>query len=266
MNWQPDRTELREIFVMRNGDPELTGWSPRLRWTKGYFTPDEYYEALVRRLVDSSTRWLDVGCGRSLFPGNPGLARELSDRCRVLVGVDPDPTIHENEYLHERIQGSIEDVPLPAEFDLITLRMVAEHLGNPDREVAVLSRLATPTGRLVVFTPFKWSPLAILARWIPHALHHPIKRLVWRTEAKDTFPVRFRMNTRREMRQVLERNGFREQYIDLLDDCRTFGNFRGLHHLELYSWQLFHGLGFPFPERCILAAYERRREAISHGA
>ena len=97
----PSEAALREIFRLKYGDP-ATGWGPQMRMRAGYFNPDDHYEALVAGLVRPQTVWLDVGCGRDIFPSNRALARLLADRCRRLVGFDPDVTIEENPFIHER--------------------------------------------------------------------------------------------------------------------------------------------------------------------
>ena len=96
------KAELEEDFRLRHGEAENHGWGPRMRFRFGYFTPDVFYEALAGKLISSGTTWLDVGCGRNIFPGNEQLARILSARCSLLVGVDPDETIRQNPYVHRR--------------------------------------------------------------------------------------------------------------------------------------------------------------------
>ena len=39
-----------------------------MRQSCNYYTPDDVYEALVAGLVCTGISWLDVGCGRELFP------------------------------------------------------------------------------------------------------------------------------------------------------------------------------------------------------
>ena len=47
----------------------------------------------------------------------------------------------------------------------------------------------------------------------PFALHQPIKRVLWRSEAKDTFPTTYKMNTRRELVDLFCRQWFRRARI-----------------------------------------------------
>jgi SAM-dependent methyltransferase len=249
---------LRALFESRYGsDLSVTGWGPRIRACFGYFTPEDYYEALVSKLVTRSSAWLDVGCGRNVFPSNVTLARTLADRCRLLVGVDPDDTIRENTLVHRRVQQPIEDFNSEERFDVVTLRMVAEHVTDPDRTVATLARVTGVGGVVVIYTINRWSPVSLITWLAPFSLHHPVKRLLWQTEAKDTFPVAYRMNTRSALRALFGRHGFREAHFAYLDDCRSFQRFRATLILELGLWRCLRALGITYPENCLLGVYAR---------
>jgi SAM-dependent methyltransferase len=253
--------EVEAVFSQKYGmDPSAMGWGPRFRFRFGYFTPDDYYEATVSRLITLGCTWLDVGSGRNLFPSNQSLARTLAQRCGLLVGVDPDETINENELVHERVRARIETFESKRTFDVITLRMVAEHVTDPEGTAAALARLTKPGGQVVVYTINRWSPVSIVTWLVPFRLHHLPKRLLWHSEEKDTFPVAYRMNTRRALRQVFGKHGFRESEFAYLDDCRTFARFRSMLILELCLWRCLHALGVTYPENCLLGVYERGSE------
>lgn len=267
----PTRTELDRVFRLKHGDPRTCGWRPRSSYRLGYFTPDDHYEALISRLVTPQTVWLDVGCGCDLFPQNRLLARELSQRCRLLVGVDPDITLQENPYVHRKQQTAIEDYTPEERFDLVTLRMVAEHISDPARMIANLARLTVPGARVVIYTVNRWSPLSVAAAIVPFHFHHVIKHSVWRTEEKDTFPVVYKMNTRKALRKWFGTGGFREQSFAYLDDCRTFARFRPLHLAELAAQRLLDAVsGLSYPENCLLGVYEHvgvdRRKSVREQA
>ena len=127
------------------------GWGPRARLRAGYRTPDEFYETVVADHVQPGSSWLDVGGGRDIFPFNRPLSAELAARAGRLVVVDPDATAHEHRATEKR-QAFIEDFTDPIGFDLVTLRMVAEHITNPERAVGSLARLTRPGGVVVVYT------------------------------------------------------------------------------------------------------------------
>ncbi len=137
--------------------------------------------------------------------------------------------------------------------------MVAEHITDPEVAVSSLARLTRPGGRLVIYTINKFSPVSIASMIIPHRLHHSIKRLLWNTEERDTFPVAYRMNTKKTLVGLFESHGFRLLQFAHLVDCRVLGRFRFLHFLELSFWRLCRSVGLSYPENCLLAVFERNK-------
>jgi SAM-dependent methyltransferase len=253
----PGADNLEWIFRRKHGPLRLTGWGPRTRSHFGYFTPDEHYEAVVARHVKDGCAWLDVGGGRDLFPDNAAFAHELAQRCRLLVAVDPSDTLDENRLAHQRVKAKIEDFASDERFDLATLRMVAEHIEDPEASVAALASVVKPGGKVVIYTINRWSPVPLVSWLTPFWVHHPVKQLLWDTEEKDTFPVVYRMNTRRRLASLFRHYHFREEYFAYLDDCRTFHRFRLLHAAELLLWRVLRMTGITYPENCLLGVYEK---------
>jgi SAM-dependent methyltransferase len=245
------------VLRHKHGAFAKVGWGPRLRRRFGYATPAELYAAVVDRLVGPDSEWLDVGCGRDLLPDNPSLAGELARRCRRLVGVDESANLDENPFVHERAKCGVEDYRTDRRFDLVTLRMVAEHVTDPAAAAAALGRLTKPGGRLVVLTVNLWSPVTWVSRLVPFRFHHRVKRLFWGGDEKDTFPVAYRMNTRPALRRALGPAGFRESAFAHAADLTASARFRGWHHLELTAWRILNGVGVVYPENCLFGIYER---------
>lgn len=252
------REDLERTFRLKHGNLVRAGWAPRMQRAFDYFNPDDYYEALVAKLIQPGMRWLDVGCGRKIFPSNPRLAQIVAGRCGLLMGVDPSDTLDDNRYVHRKVKQPIEDFSSDEPFDVVTLRMVAEHIAEPRKALASLSRATRPGSRVVVYTVNKWAPVSIAARLIPFRFHHRLKTLVWKVEKRDTFRVVYRMNTRRRLMNVLRAAGFQERYFVRLDDCRASGRFRRLRYVELCCRLLLRHCGLRYPESCLLAVYERR--------
>lgn len=253
----PSDEELRALVALKHGDVTKAGWGVRRRTRFGYFTPDDHYEALLRRLITPETRWLDAGGGASVFPNNSALATELSQCCQLLVGVDPSPNVQTNPFVHERAQCLIEEYESADRFDLVTLRMVAEHVTDPPRVVAKLRELLASGGLAVIYTVNRWSPLTMFSALTPHRLHHPLKRLFWGGQEKDTFPVAYRMNSRRTLRRLFEAAGFAEALFLRLDDLATFSQINALNWVELMTWRVFRLLRLVYPENCLLGVYQR---------
>lgn len=255
----PSRADLLAVFdVKYRRGPELD-WGPKTRLRFDYFNPDDYYEAVVSKLVRPGTWWADIGCGRDVFPSNPALAAELAKRSAFLFGIDPDPNIRDNPFISESFEGLAEECRTSHRFDLITLRMVAEHITEPQRSVAKFAELTKPGGLVVVYTPNKWAPVSVVAALVPNRLHHRIKRLVWDAQERDTFPTAFKLNTRAALARHFNANGLCETYFAYLDDCRTFSGYRALSYLELCTQKALRSIGARYPENCLLGVYRKPR-------
>ncbi len=94
---------------------------------------------------------LEVGAGRGMWD-YPMYIRESGHR---LVGVDPDPGIYDNPYLHERYQMTLEAFAQREthQFDAIYTHMVLEHIEEPSSFVSAVFRLLKPGGALLSVTP-----------------------------------------------------------------------------------------------------------------
>src|SRR6202000_1313212 len=104
--------------------------------------------------------------------------------------------------------------------DLITLRMVAEHVEAPETVAKQLALLLNPGGRIVIYTVSRHSPSVLAAAATPLWVHHAVKRVLWRTEERDTFPTVYRMNTRAALRRLFCGEGLSEVMFEYLADCR----------------------------------------------
>lgn len=256
--WQAGTAEhLAAVLRLKYGPRPEWGWGPRLRERFGYVSPDEWYEATVFGLVAEHTDWLDVGCGRNIFPFNYPTAEVLAQRCHHLVGVDPSSNIDLNTLVHERARCLLQDYRSEQTFDLITMRMVAEHITDPAGAVGALARLTRPGGHVVIYTVWKWSPASMLAALTPLSAHVAAKRLLWGSAQRDTFPTAYKMNTRADLLRHMSAAGFVETGFTFLDDCRSLAQVERLAQLELRLWRMLRTLRLRYPERCILATYRR---------
>ena len=246
--------ELMGVFVPKYNRKPKQGWGPGLRLEYGYFSPDDHYEALVGKLLPAGAEWCDVGCGRNIFPDFPELAQHYASQCSYVFGIDPDDNVCENTFLHDHFQGLVEDCPTEHRFDLVTMRMVAEHIANPSAVLSRVARLLKPSGHALIYTPHKWAPMSIIANMTPFALHNPLKQLIWPgVQARDTFPTQYKLNTFQDLSYHAEAAGLAIAYYSRLDDCRTTAAYRTLNRIELRLRKTLRAVGLPHPEACILA-------------
>lgn len=237
------------------------GWSPVRRHKFGYYLPADVYEAMVAKVVRDRFHWLDVGGGRSVFPDNPRLAKELVARCERLVAVDPSPNVRENEFAHETAQSTLEEYTPKEQFDLATMRMVVEHVADPESFVNALGRLVKPGGLVILLTVSLWSPVTVMSRAVPFKFHNAVKRLFWDTDEVDTFPVCYKMNSRAVLANLFRQAGFVEETFGKADDLSVFGEFKLMNMVELAAWKSLRLVGLQYPERCILGVYRRQGQA-----
>jgi len=259
-NGELTESELYELFEIKYGDPSTTGWAPRRRLKYGYYTPGDIYEATIRKIVNSDTKWIDVGGGSALFPQNKPLSKILADKCKKLVAIDPSENILENPYAHEKVMCMFEDFQTEEKFDLATFRMVAEHISNPEAVLSKLYELLNPNGIVVIYTINKYSPIPIITYLTPFALHNRVKKFFWGTEERDTFPVEYKMNTRKELNKLFREHRFNEIAFLYLDDLSTFYRFKIPNLLELWAWKIYKTIGIRYPEYNLLGVYRRKDE------
>ena len=253
----PTAADMERLFLQKYGDPATTGWAPRTRRKFGYFLPSDVYEATVARHVRPGCRWLDVGGGDAVFPNNVVLAKQLVARCANVTAVDPSPNVRRNTIVHERVESFLEAYTPTEKFDLVTMRMVAEHVEHPKAFARALAAATAPGGTVIVFTVNRWSPVSIVSALVPFRFHHPLKSLFWPGPEDATFPVHYRMNTPRKLAAVLAGAGFSLVTMARLDDLSVFGRFRRLSYAELVVRKGINLFGLPYPEHCLLAVFQQ---------
>lgn len=100
---------------------------------------------------------------------------------------------------------TIEQYQTDEVFDIATLRMVAEHISDPESVIESLNRLMRPGGCVVIYTPNKWSLMSMVASIIPDNLHASVVRIFSpRRQDEDVFPTCYKMNTKRTLRYCLK--------------------------------------------------------------
>ena len=257
MSYSPTKDELKEFFFEKYGDPKTTGWSPRRRFKFGYYSAGDRYEKTVEKLIQSGTAWVDVGGGHSLFPNNTDLSEILSSRCKRLVAVDPSHTVRDNPYCHDFVEDYFENYNSDEKFDIATLRMVAEHVADPDALTRKLNQVIKEDGLVIIYTINMYSPVPIVTKLLPFSFHYPIKKVLWGGNSEDTFPVAYKMNTRQQLSDIFSRHGFVEDHFERLDDLSVFTNYRIPNFFELLLWKTLNIVGLNYPEHNLLAVYKK---------
>ncbi len=159
-----------------------------------------YLELLKTRLA-LDTRWLDIGCGRRLFPEwMPDAEKEqaaLQTLMKATFGLDPDiASLRDNRFVRYRVVGDSGSLPFAdMSFDLLTANMVAEHVAHPRALLCEVSRVLKPNGIFLFHTPNALSYATLVARLVPEGLKVRLIHFFENRKEEDVFPALYRMNT-----------------------------------------------------------------------
>jgi SAM-dependent methyltransferase len=149
---------------------------------------------------------LDLGAGRGFSTEDPVPVRRdlrcLRGKVQRVIGIDVDPVVLANQTLDEALVIAPSD-PLPLadqSVDMVVSDWTIEHIDEPGRFVSEIDRVLKPGGWFCARTPNKWGYIGIAARLVPNEAHtRVLRRLQPHRNDHDTFPVRYRLNTQREL-------------------------------------------------------------------
>ena len=173
---------------------ESPGWFARSYRQARRFT-SAWKRRLVKRLTPPGSRILDLGCGTGEF------IAALRDDYDV-TGVEPEPDAA--RWAREQFglavyTGGWEALPAgAADFDLITMWHVLEHLPEPLSILKQIRDRLTPAGKLLIALPNPSSPDAVIYRseWValdaPRHLWHFTPASLARLAAKAGFRLQER--------------------------------------------------------------------------
>jgi ubiquinone/menaquinone biosynthesis C-methylase UbiE len=171
----------------------------------------EAYASLVAEHLGPQTVWLDAGCGSRLLENDMDpLESWLASHCKSLFGMDFSVTSHRN--IKSLVQGSLYHLPfLDSSLDLITCRMVVEHLDRPQLAFSEVARCLRPGGACIVITPnlgnYGVFGNAIATKLLPHKVRLRIVRATDSRSDEDIFPVRYKANTMNRLTHLLTASG-----------------------------------------------------------
>ncbi|TAK68336.1 MAG: class I SAM-dependent methyltransferase [Dehalococcoidia bacterium] len=187
---------------------------PLFRWRKQElrerFYPPEFrgmydrFSDVIHRYVRRGDTMLDAGCGSGrVFQYH----FEDAQRPRLIVGVDMTGEPRANRNIDAAARADLGALPFADRvFDIAISSHVAEHLTQPERVFAELTRVLKPGGRLLMLTPNRWHYVTVSSALLPHRFHLTYNR--WRgVDAHDIFPTVYRANTAGRLRRLSERAG-----------------------------------------------------------
>jgi SAM-dependent methyltransferase len=187
------------------------------RLRPGWRPSGDQLESIVRGYVTRDSNVLDLGCGRG------GVAEVIWRDVRLAAGADPDMaslTGHRAKGM-PTVRAVAENLPFGSDsFDVVVSVWVLEHLVDPLGVFIEVRRVLRPGGHFIFLTPNMRNPLMVMNRLgkaLPALQRRLVPRVYGRDEA-DTFPVRYRANTEREIKTYAQAAGLRVQEIRVVPD------------------------------------------------
>lgn len=173
---------------------------------------DELFRQRILAAITSDSVVLDLGAGA-------GIVQQMNFRGRVakIYGIDLDPRVVQNPMLDEGKVADGAHIPYPDEtFDVAFADNVCEHLPDPLSVFADVKRVLKPGGIFLFKTPNKWHYMPLIARLTPHRFHQFVNRLRGRAEI-DTFPTRYRANSRGAVLRLARTSGMEVVQIERIE-------------------------------------------------
>lgn len=191
----------------------LVGWFDRTFYAGVEdWWDDKAFRAFILKRLKPHHTLLDLGAGA-------GIVEEMNfkvDAARVF-GLDPDPRVADNPYLHEAKVGKGEDIPWPDEsFDIVIADNVLEHLENPTAVFQEVARVLKPSGRFLFKTPNRRHYMPLIARLTPLAFHRFYNWLRGRA-FEDTFPTVYKANRPADIAAAAHPTGMELTAIELIE-------------------------------------------------
>ncbi len=201
------------------------GKKPRPRNVR--LSPERVFEEKLRRIIAPGDRVLDAGCGTGKFFGMD-FAREIG--CQ-LVGIDLREDLRVNSEIDFGVRSELNGLPFAdGSFDVVNCRLVIEHVDFPDMVLTEFYRVLKPGGRLAIFTPNVLHYFGAAASLTPHWFHVWFNGRVREFSDEDTFPTRYRANTRRRLGKLFLKSGFSRTDISMVEGAPSVLAFNSLLH------------------------------------
>jgi SAM-dependent methyltransferase len=212
---------------------ETSVWIPTVDALRRRLYPDvlqrDPVANLVSRLtsvVQPSHRVLDLGAG-----AGERNAYSLKGKVRQIIGIDLDRRVTRNPLVDSGLRADIYALPFQSgSFDVVFSVYVFEHVDRPSELLEEIARVLRPGGICLVLTPNIFHYVTLLSRLTPTAFHQWVNKHRGRA-SEDTFPTRYRLNSRSALTQQVTAAGMDVVAIDAIEVQPNYLTFSPIAYL-----------------------------------
>ena len=173
---------------------------------------DQMFRQRILACLRPESVVLDLGAGAGIIA-----QMDFRDCAAQIYGVDLDPRVVDNPMLIEGRIANADKIPYESDrFDVVFSDNVLEHLDEPEAVFREVARVLKPGGVFLFKTPNKRHYMPTIARLTPHSFHQYVNRRRGRAEV-DTFPTRYRANTRPDIVRLADKSGLSVERIELIE-------------------------------------------------
>jgi 2-polyprenyl-3-methyl-5-hydroxy-6-metoxy-1,4-benzoquinol methylase len=156
---------------------------------------------------------LDAGAGA-------GYIRQMNfkDVAKEVYGADMDERVMQNSFLHHAFIADLCNLAIfeDEKFDVIICNSVIEHIAEPEKFVAEISRVLKKGGVFFGKTPNKFHYVALVAMLTPTSFHKYMTSKTGRAP-EDTFSTHYRMNSKNKIKKLFRKNNFETAEIKIIE-------------------------------------------------
>ena len=123
-----------------------------------------------------------------------------------------------------RLEG--DRYPFPdASFGACVSNYCIEHIPDPEKHLAEVSRVLEPGGAYVLRTPNRWHYVSLISSLTPHWFHELVANRLrnLRDDDHDPYPTVYGMNTRQDVERLAAQSGMVVEQLTLVEKEPSYG-------------------------------------------